>query len=63
MKKILLTGGSGFIGKNILESFLVEKYELIAPSSHELDLLDTDCVNKFFKGKEFDIILHAGTKI
>lgn len=62
MKKILLTGGSGFIGKNILESFLAEKYEIIAPKSSELNLIDTDCVSEFFKNKEFDIVLHAGTK-
>lgn len=62
MKKILLTGGSGFIGKNILESFLAEKYEIIAPKSSELNLIDTECVNEFFKNKEFDVVLHAGTK-
>lgn len=62
MKKILLTGGNGFIGKNIQESFLAEKYEIIAPRSFELNLIDTDCVDDYFKGKEFDIVLHAGTK-
>ncbi len=62
MQKILLTGGSGFIGKNILESFLAEKYEIISPKSSELNLIDTECVDNFFKGKEFDVVLHAGTK-
>ena len=62
MKKILLTGGNGFIGKNILDSYLNEKYEIIAPRSFELNLVDTDCVDGFFKGKEFDIVLHSGTK-
>ena len=61
-KKILLTGGNGFIGKNIQESFLADKYEIIAPRSFELDLIDTDCVDEFFKGKEFDVVLHSGTK-
>lgn len=62
MKKLLLTGGSGFIGKNILESFLAEKYEIIAPTSSELNLTDTACVDDFFEGKEFDVVLHTGTK-
>lgn len=62
MKKILLTGGNGFIGKNIQESFLSEEYEIIAPRSFELNLIDTDCVDNYFKGKEFDVVLHAGTK-
>ena len=62
MKKILLTGGNGFIGKNILESYLAEKYEIIAPRSFELNLIDTDNVDNFFKDKEFDVVLHSGTK-
>ena len=36
-KKILLTGGNGFIGKNILE-ILSTKYEIIAPKREELEL-------------------------
>lgn len=61
-KKILLTGGNGFIGKNIKESFLAEKYDIISPRSFELNLIDTDCVDNFFKDKEFDVVLHAAVK-
>ena len=35
-KTILLTGSNGFIGKNIKESFLSERYRLLTPSSKEL---------------------------
>lgn len=62
MKKILLTGGNGFIGRNILESFLRDKYDIVAPRSFELNLIDTACVDDFFKDKEFDVVLHAGAK-
>jgi len=62
MKKILLTGGSGFIGKNIKESYLSQKYEIIAPSHKELDIADTQCVDDYFKDKSFDVVLHAATK-
>ena len=62
MKKILLTGGSGFIGKNIKESYLSQKYEIIAPSHKELDIADTQCVDNYFKDKSFDVVLHAATK-
>ncbi len=61
-KRILLTGSNGFIGKNIKESFLNEKYELITPSSKELNLIDTECVDNYFKDKIFYAVLHAGTK-
>lgn len=62
MKKILLTGGSGFIGRNILESELVRDYELVAPSHAELPLEDTAAVDEYFAHKEFDAVLHAATK-
>lgn len=62
MKKILLTGGNGFIGKNIQESFLAQKYELFVPRSFELDLINTDCVDEYFREREFDVVLHAATK-
>jgi GDP-L-fucose synthase len=62
MKKILLTGGSGFIGKNILESFLSKKYQIFAPKRAELDLLDDDSVAKFFKKNQFDVVIHSACK-
>ena len=62
MKKILLTGGNGFIGKNIQESFLSEKYEIIAPRSFELNLIDTDNVDNYFKDKFFDVVIHCAAK-
>ena len=62
MKTILLTGGNGFIGKNIRESFLADKYQLVAPRSYELNLADTEAVDDFFRTHSFDVVLHAATK-
>ena len=62
MKKVLLTGGSGFIGRNILESYLAEKYEILAPSHREMDATDDAAVDAWFKGNSVDCILHAATK-
>ncbi len=62
MKNILLTGGSGFIGKNIRESFLAEKYNIIAPRHTELELVDDEAVNSFFKKYKIDVVLHSAVK-
>lgn len=62
MKNILLTGGSGFIGKNIRESFLAEKYNIIAPRHTELELVDDDAVNNFFNKHTIDVVLHSAVK-
>ena len=62
MKTILLTGASGFIGKNILESYLANKYILLTPSSKELNLADEDCVDNYFENNTVDIVIHAAVK-
>ena len=55
--KILLTGGRGFIGRNILEYF-EHKYTVFAPTHHELDILDRISVDDFIKNNKIDIIIH-----
>lgn len=58
MGKILLTGASGFIGKNLVEK-LQSKYLVESPGRTVLNLLDTDAVESYLKDKQFDIIIHA----
>jgi UDP-glucose 4-epimerase len=60
--KILLTGGNGFIGKNIKESYLSQKYEIVAPSRSELDCSDDKSVEAFFKIHSFDVVIHSAAK-
>lgn len=56
--KILLTGSTGFIGKNIL-NLLKEKYEILAPSRQELNLLDAQVVFEYLKINQPELILHT----
>lgn len=58
---ILLTGGNGFIGRNILESFS-GKYTFFAPSSRELNLTDERAVRDFFLDHKTDIVIHCAVK-
>ena len=62
METIFLTGGSGFIGRNLLESFLSRKYKIVAPTHAELDLANTESVDDYFKDKTFDVVLHTAVK-
>ena len=61
-KQILLTGGSGFIGRNIRESYLSEKYDIVAPSHQIMDVVNTKSVDDFFAHRYFDVVLHAAVK-
>jgi len=58
MMRILITGGSGFIGRNLAEQ-LASTYEVLAPSSGELDLLNEQAVREFLSTHSFDVIVHA----
>jgi len=49
IKKILLTGSSGFVGKNILSSNILDGFETLTPSSQDLNLLDKKLVEKYLK--------------
>ncbi len=59
--RILLTGGSGFIGKNILE-LLGNKYDILTPRHIELELLDESAVRQYFENHDIDIVIHAAVK-
>lgn len=59
-KKILITGGSGFIGRNLVEQ-LGAAYTVIAPRRSELELLDTQGVKKFLRAQRCDVIIHSAT--
>lgn len=59
--RILLTGGSGFIGKNIIE-VLGEKYQILSPTHKELDLLDEDKVAEFFNSHDIDVVIHLAVR-
>jgi GDP-L-fucose synthase len=58
--RILITGGSGFIGRNLKEQ-LADTYEVSAPSSAELDLLNEQAVREYLSMHRFDVIVHAAT--
>ena len=57
--KILITGASGFVGRNVKEYLEKQgKYEIYAPSSKELDCLDERGVTKYLQQHHFDYIFH-----
>lgn len=58
--KILITGGAGFIGRN-LKGQLNNKYDIFAPTSSEVNLLDDDRVCGYLKQHRFDVVIHTAT--
>ena len=56
--KILLTGGSGFVGRNVKEYFEKKGYDVFAPSSKELNCIEEDIVLEHLQSNYYDIVLH-----
>ena len=57
--KVLLTGGNGFIGRYLKSNL---PYEIVSPSSSELDLCNLDSVSSFLAKNKFDAVIHSAVK-
>jgi len=59
--RILLTGGSGFVGRNLLEH-LSRDHEVLAPTHAELDLADNRAVDAWFRTHDVDAVVHGAVR-
>jgi len=58
MKRLLLTGASGFIGRNVLPILQKKGYNVSTPTRSEINLLDADTVRRYIESGQFDVVLH-----
>jgi GDP-L-fucose synthase len=58
--KILITGGNGFIARNLFEQ-LNREYNLVSLKSKDLNLLDSLNVFDYITKNQFDVIIHTAT--
>lgn len=62
MKRILITGAEGYIGKSIYSAFS-KKYDITCISRNNFDLTDSVALNNFFANQnKFDIVIHCAVK-
>lgn len=61
--KILITGSTGMVGRNILENTDISKFDLLIPNSKELNLLNYSTVDKYIKDNKPDFIVHTAGKV
>jgi UDP-glucose 4-epimerase len=59
--KVLLTGGSGFIGRNVVEQ-LGGRYEILAPAHAELELTNAEALAAWLRGHPVDAVIHAAVR-
>ncbi|MHB8151078.1 MAG: NAD-dependent epimerase/dehydratase family protein, partial [Desulfobulbia bacterium] len=61
--KVLITGGNGLVGRNFREHPAAAGFEILAPSSSELNLLDYDQVAQYLAGHRPEVIIHAAGRV
>lgn len=61
--KLLLTGGSGMVGRNIRAHSRAANWEILAPSSRTLDLTDAGAVRDYIAETKPDLVIHAAGRV
>jgi len=61
--RILLSGGSGMVGRNFLEHPEIGAFEILAPRSDELDLCDFTAVQSYMDRHRPEMVLHLAGKV
>jgi GDP-L-fucose synthase len=64
MKKVLITGGHGFLGKNVLNCINeLGKYSWLAPTHSQYDLTDIYDIKDLFTSYKPDIVVHLAAVV
>lgn len=61
--RVLLTGGGGMVGRNLLEHPAISEFEMLAPCSGELDLRDFKAVQDYLSEHRPDMVIHSAGKV
>lgn len=63
MRKILLTGGSGMVGQNIIHHYKSNDWVINAPTKKELNLENFDAVSTYISNFNPDLVINAAAKV
>lgn len=61
--KILITGTTGFVGRNLKEHFQDRYNDVYCPKRAELNLLDSQAVYEYLRKNEFDVVIHCAVTL
>ena len=63
MARLFLTGGGGMVGRNIRAHPQAAGWEILAPTSAELDLTDAGAVRAYIDRHRPDVVVHAAGRV
>ncbi|PIS47236.1 MAG: NAD-dependent dehydratase [Elusimicrobia bacterium CG08_land_8_20_14_0_20_51_18] len=61
--KTLITGSTGFVGRNLKEYFQPRYEDVFCPKRAELNLLDAEAVKLYMEKNAFDLVIHCGVTL
>jgi GDP-L-fucose synthase len=61
--RILLTGGTGMVGRNLLEHVAAGAFDIISPGRSDLDLVDRQAVRDFLCNVRPHAVVHTAGKV
>ncbi len=63
ISKILVTGGTGFVGNNLVNKLKTSNYTLLVPNSSELNILDKNQLSSYLMENKPSVIIHLAYKV
>lgn len=62
-KRVVVTGGSGFLGSFVVSRLREKGVEPFVPRSREYDLVDADAVRRLYRDAKPDIVIHLAAAV
>lgn len=56
---VLVTGGSGMLGRQVLRVLKERQIPFRAPTHSEMDITSPESVSRYFKAHEPDVVIHC----
>ena len=63
MSKVLITGGTGMVGRSLIAHKCATAHEILAPGRSRLDLRDKEACNSLIADYQPDLIIHAAGRV
>jgi GDP-L-fucose synthase len=61
--RVFVTGGTGFVGRNLVQHLWEQGYDVFAPPRRELDLRDQADVRDYLQAHRIETVVHAAGKV